>query len=44
MFSTSVRAFRASALLEAEHISVMTPFAAGAEPEAKGSKKAAGRR
>jgi hypothetical protein len=44
MFSTSVKAFRASALLEAGHISVMTPLAAGAEPEAKGSRKAAPRR
>ena len=41
MFSISVRASRASALLDAEHILVMTPLAAAVEPEAKGSKKAA---
>ncbi len=41
IFSTRVKAFRASALLEAGHISVMTPLAAGAVPEANGSKKAA---
>jgi hypothetical protein len=41
MFSTRLSAFNALARSEAEHISVMTPFAAGAVPEAKGSKKAA---
>ena len=41
IFSTRVKAFRASALLDAGHISVMTPLAAGAVPEANGSKKAA---
>jgi hypothetical protein len=41
MFSTSVTALRASARCDSVHISVMTPLAAGAEPEPKGSKKAA---
>jgi hypothetical protein len=41
MFSTRVRALRASALLDWEHISVMTPFAAGAEPDANGRRAAA---
>ena len=41
-FSTSVKALSASARLDEAHISVMTPLAAGALPEANGSTKAAG--
>lgn len=41
MFSTRVIAFRASVRCEEGIISVMTPFAAGAEPEPKGRRKAA---
>lgn len=44
MFSTSVTAFRASARCESEHMDVMTPLAAGADPEPKGSKNAAATR
>jgi hypothetical protein len=40
-FSMRVTALRASAPWDSEHISVMTPFAAGAEPEPKGRRKAA---
>lgn len=40
-FSTSVTALSASARRDSEHISVITPFAAGAEPEPKGRRKAA---
>lgn len=41
MFSTRVTAFRASAREDSEHISVITPFAAGAEPDPNGRRKAA---
>lgn len=40
-FSTSVMALSASARCDDGHISVMTPFAAGAEPEPNGNRKAA---
>lgn len=41
MFSTSVTALSASARCDLGHISVMTPLAAGADPEPKGRIKAA---
>lgn len=41
MFSTRVTALRASARCDSEHMSVMTPLAAGAEPDPKGSRNAA---
>lgn len=41
MFSTNVRAFNASARCHDGHISVMTPLAAGAVPEANGRRKVA---
>jgi hypothetical protein len=37
IFSVNVKALRASALFDAGDISVMTPFAAGADPDANGS-------
>lgn len=41
MFSTSVTAFSASARWEPEHMSVMTPFAAGAVPDPSGRRNVA---
>jgi len=41
MFSTSVTALRASVLCDLGHISVMTPLAAGADPDPNGRMKAA---
>jgi hypothetical protein len=41
MFSISVTTLSASARWLSEHIAVTTPFAAGADPEPKGRKKAA---
>lgn len=40
-FSTKVTALSASALCASVHISVMTPLAAGADPDPNGSRKAA---
>jgi hypothetical protein len=41
MFSTSVTRFSASARWELGHMAVMTPLAAGAEPEPRGNRNAA---
>jgi len=41
MFSIRVKAFRASARCDEAHMAVITPLAAGAEPDPRGSAKAA---